>query len=235
MFQSSINGCKSWRTVMIASCGSGHVVRSHSRNTKIFTPFRDTKTDAIYRYNAIEPCVSRLNAGQVPLAIIRFVISIIIDSIDRMNFRWSQSHVSKKGIKTVAPLVAYRDAASAISIIFGIVRIVATKLHLRPRLIFRRPSHSVFGWDTIFTDLFGGRLLGKTTTTERAFPDVCSGNDGVVSTIATAIPHRVSVARIWRHLGDYCQAAKFLSLQVKFHAVSPFQQIEYSTCWGKNQ
>jgi hypothetical protein len=68
--------------------------------------------------------ITNLFSGGCPSAIGRFVISVIVDPIDRMLFRWWFAHIGKKGFKTAAPSVAHLDSTASVSmekISFGVI------------------------------------------------------------------------------------------------------------------
>src|SRR5262245_50620868 len=58
--------------------------------------------------------VFQLNIACTPTAVFRGVVTIIINSIDRMKWRWSQTHVSGKSSEVVSPAIANFDASATI-------------------------------------------------------------------------------------------------------------------------
>lgn len=89
-------------------------------------------------YWSIPACIVKLLCVCSPFTILRKISKIIIDSFNRMVFRWARSDISIKARKTIFPLLANVDSSSSISRI----RLVCTScFHLLPSFIFRSSGH----------------------------------------------------------------------------------------------
>ena len=73
-----------------------------------------------------------------PATVTGRVWSFVVDAVECKAERLL-AHVRKKVLKTVAPTVAYRDAASAPVPVFFNIGVIATRKHIRPRSIGRSP------------------------------------------------------------------------------------------------
>lgn len=89
--------------------------------------------------------ISRLLLLCRPSAIVRCVVTAVVDAIQRMQSTWASSHVRKETRKIVVPFRAYLYAPSAVARVIVGVFIVAAVFHLAPRLIFRSLGKTVGG------------------------------------------------------------------------------------------
>jgi hypothetical protein len=88
------------------------------------------------------PFVPSLLAACRPTHIARFVVTIVIDPIDRIVWRWALTDISEKGRKVVSPFVADGYAPTPIAEKLLRVRVVATLFDTKPDAIQRmdRPN-----------------------------------------------------------------------------------------------
>ena len=71
-----------------------------------------------------------------PPTVLRFVVAVIVNSVNRIVETWLLSHVSQKVCKRLQPSLANCDASSTIAVIVRGARIVATSLHFLPSVVF---------------------------------------------------------------------------------------------------
>lgn len=69
-----------------------------------------------------------------PLAILRRIRAIVIDAFDSQSFR-RQTHIVKKGFKTITPAVAHNDTSSAVIGIRRIILVVTSAYQMSPSVI----------------------------------------------------------------------------------------------------
>lgn len=86
--------------------------------------------------------IIRLLFGSCPTTIFWFIISIIIDAINAMNFGRLQSHICDKVCKIMPPFANFYPPTS-IAIIFIILGVVAPAAQKTPRIIFWYMTQSV--------------------------------------------------------------------------------------------
>ena len=79
--------------------------------------------------------VSSLFRWRGPAAVIRAVVGIYVNAVNRVGASWRDSHISKEGLKFV-PLLANLDSASTIVWVILAAGIVAALHHVRPGLVF---------------------------------------------------------------------------------------------------
>lgn len=70
-----------------------------------------------------------------PAAVLRRVMAVIVDAIDRVRRGGLAAHISEEGVERVQPLVTDRDASASISREFRVPGVQASLLHRRPTLI----------------------------------------------------------------------------------------------------
>lgn len=111
----SLNACHS------AKCGQANCIRSRQWN-------RSIAASIFLLFGLVNPA-----------AIIRFVSSVIVDSIDRVIY-WHWTYVSKKIKKVFFPPIANRDAAFTVIFIRVVVWICAASKYFAPAFVFRAES-----------------------------------------------------------------------------------------------
>jgi hypothetical protein len=79
-----------------------------------------------------------------PVTIVRRIATIVVDSINRVVFARTASHIGKKGSKIISPTCAYFYTSAAVMYKSLGVRIAASRLHGQPNIIFALPVESVF-------------------------------------------------------------------------------------------
>lgn len=110
---------------------------------KNFRPFAQRFLLSFIKKLLNTPPIISLFKGCSPFAIIRSVISIVVDSFNRKSLFISLPHVFEKSLK-IHPLIT--NLYSTFSIIFkrSIRFIKTSSLHVRPGFINRGVNHSVF-------------------------------------------------------------------------------------------
>lgn len=98
--------------------------------------------NAIDANPSIGALIAFLRGAWNPTAVFWRIWTGVVDPIKGEAF-WSRSHVSKEGIKTIAPTFANDNAASAIVSIIPAFRIMTSTLHIDPTAIRRRSVHAV--------------------------------------------------------------------------------------------
>jgi len=190
--------------------------------SKILAPFGSAAFNAVDLNYHVSSGITHLLRNCSPAAVFFAVIAVHVDSINRMLRRWFLTHVSKKVLKTVSPMIAYNDTSTSISWIPRIVRVIASKLHLGPSLVFRRSRHAMFGRDAVLSNLRGGGFFGQASATECRPADVRGGSDCFVAAVALTPPH--SIVGSWNFYAfNYQKAAESLVLNLS-HVSSPNAQ-----------
>ena len=90
--------------------------------------------------------VVSLFLARCPSAIGRFVISVIVDSVNRMLSRGPESHIGMEVFEGIKPALTDCDSSSAVDAIAMIVQPRASVDHIGPDTVFRRFTHLVCGF-----------------------------------------------------------------------------------------
>ena len=114
----------------------------HARYSGTFRPFRDTHARAAKLKNYICSCVSRLLFLCCPSAVAGFIVTVVVDAINRQFARWPFSHIGQEVLKLTPP-IAHANAPSAIVLVCPIGAAIADVKHSTPRVPSRRKRHSV--------------------------------------------------------------------------------------------
>lgn len=124
-----------------------------------------------------------------PSAVTRFVVSSVVDSVNRVTNRWSRTNVLQESRERLTPCITHRNSTASVVAIGGITWIVTALFHALPcvPLVGLVPPScgSVFSV-SVASDV----NPEASTTTAVAYSDVTriAVNDG--STIALAAPNR---------------------------------------------
>lgn len=76
--------------------------------------------------------------ASAPLAVIRSISSIVVNSVNRMLRAWLRSHVFQEVEERLLPPFANSNSSSTISVIASGIWIAASRLHHLPRLVLGR-------------------------------------------------------------------------------------------------
>lgn len=135
--------------------------QSFSRNTNDAAPFRYGMRHTVHRQMMIAPRIIHLFALSRPTAIIRFIVTVVVDAIKRMLFGGTFAHILKKVFKRLHPSVTNQDASAPVVRVDGFCGIVAPLFHFAPNIMGARVRLAVFV-------LFGGHyFFAQTSTTAR--------------------------------------------------------------------
>ena len=83
------------------------------------------------------PLVSVLPRHGRPTNVAGFVVTVVVDPIDRQIGCWPPSHVGKKCLVGVAPTVAHPNAAPPVVMKSRMIRVAATRNHAAPHAVLR--------------------------------------------------------------------------------------------------
>jgi len=209
-------GLNRWKLRWLAVAGACHFKWLPAGNIKLYAPISETHSSAIYSDPPIGGGISGLSFCSRPSTIGWFVISIIINTINRISLGWSAAHICNKILKTFQPALTYLNASSAIARIFGIMRISAPLFHTRPNTPFWPRTHAVKigAFKSILTEHGGSAFALKATAARFALSKICGGGDSQSATITAAFPHGISGAG-YRHTTQNNQSSEPKSLNIK--------------------
>ncbi len=143
-------------------------VKSDAAN---FPPFCKTQRHSIIRDHSIAAGVSILLRCRRPAAVFRAVISVVVNSVETMAWRWARSHVLKKCLERQPPF-ANDNPSPAITIESWVMSIVASLKHSGPHAILWRVVQAV-------------RLVGAPITRSAGAVSQISSSDGLLHAAST--------------------------------------------------
>ena len=136
---------------------------------------------SIMRQQNVAPLISSLFATRCPSAISGFVISIIVDAVNRMLEARSWTHIGYEILERIFPSGTHSDSTAAVSGEVERIRIKAPSLHQAPNAVFRSfrstmCALAVCGYPSVFAaartclaffqmidvDIFGITTIAKT-------------------------------------------------------------------------
>lgn len=100
-------------------------------------PLGERQPFAVVLNDSVSARVATLFAACRPSAVLRFVRSIVVDTINRMRRGRTRAHVTEEGGEIV-PLGADRDAPAAVACVVGRVRVGAAVPHQCPDAVLGR-------------------------------------------------------------------------------------------------
>lgn len=144
-----------------------------------------------------------------PSTVGRFVIAIVVDAINGMNFRWLWPHIGQKSTEVVLPSFANMNAASTIVLKLRMASIETSRFDVSPRAVSCRVATSM-------TMLESSRRRGFTRETAATsgvpFQEVHADHNGHVAAIAATSPCPVvTMKACWR---NHRESFKALARQI---------------------
>jgi len=108
------------------------VIEGVTRDVQYFSPLSNVQCLVVESYKMVVAFIIRLFFARGPLAICRFVIAVIIHSLQSHSGGWRLSHVAQQISYGTLPVVANFNSTTTISFISVMFRIVATSDHSIP-------------------------------------------------------------------------------------------------------
>lgn len=112
------------------------ITQGLSVNPVIFRPGGQRFCLAVERQQQVVPAVAILLLSGGPATIPRLIITIVVDSVNRMFRRWAWTNVGQELGKRMPPAITYRDAASSIVPVGPIGHIETSPEHAPPNIVF---------------------------------------------------------------------------------------------------
>lgn len=165
----------------------------------------------------IRPLVVVLFLASCQTAIIWRIITGIVNTVDAMLIRWTQSHVSHKVLETM-PLLANSDSSSAIIGISVIRCFVASTVNMEPCVVFRRLGESV-----CLASCSSGIDRKTTTTFGFAVFEIDAEDNACVAAFATTIPRNSVV--LFAGVGKNRPATEDLASEVLKSRIGRYHQV----------
>ena len=144
------------------------------------SPLRNCQRPSLPGEQSIIDTILRLFFSRGPSAIRWFVMTMRIDSFNRMFRTWFCSHIRQEVLKRMFPSFADGNPSSAIPFKMGRMFVKTSIFHGDPRFVFRGPNSS----------MFRNRINMKTATgTMTARFQILSKGNRCLAAIAQAFPY----------------------------------------------
>jgi hypothetical protein len=143
----------------------------------------------------------RLLAARCPPAVTRLVVSVRVDAVESQIGRRLAPHVTQKGGKAMAPLIADADASAAVIVETCVAAIFAARDHSSPRPVFGR---SCFAVRNVLPRRGGGSQAPARS--RPPITQIAARGDGLSAAVAATRPPSVARRRARRAAGDHEQA-----------------------------
>ncbi len=111
-------------------------------NADFIGPFRNGERDPIMRNTLIGASIVLLDFFRGPTAVAWFIVSIIVNSIERA-IQWARPHIFVK-VPEVVPPLADLDSTASVSVPIMVVSMVASANHCVPQGVLARLSAHIF-------------------------------------------------------------------------------------------
>jgi len=150
-----------------------------------------------------------------PSTICRFVIAVIVDSINAVTRARLFTHVFQECLKAITPSVAHRYASSSVILIRNAILGIASLLHACPAIVF---ASSRADRVPVSQESARGKFLSKAAATSSlsVFEPRC-WRDNCASAVANTTPCRLTALRKAKLL-DNGEPTKTLSNKIRFVA-----------------
>jgi hypothetical protein len=191
-FNSFFFGGKPRRSSVAAT---SHFDNARSLYVHDFAPLGDWKSHPIYFNHLGYAAITHLFDGGCPITIGGFIISIIINPVERMAIRRSLSHVRKETGKVIQPSLTNRYSPFSISRIFFVFRIITALFHSDPSIVLRRMTHGVRSAIMGFSEQICGCLFGEASAAKCCFSYVSGCCRSRFAAIANTSPK--GIASTW--------------------------------------
>ena len=172
---------------------AAHIVECLSINPKARSPVSDAKGFATYRDMPSSGPIAGLSFNRGPMAVGRLIVTIVVNSVNRVKRGWLTPHVRQKGLEIVNPAVTNLDTAPAISRVFRIGGVEAAPLERSPSLKFKAGALAVkvCALQAICLKSTLAGLGLQASAAKLCLTKVCTGAYGQLAAITATFPHGI--------------------------------------------
>ena len=201
----------------LGEASSDPIVEGRPRRPGLIEPVTECFRLLAYRHNPCVAIIAVLFLRCSPAAVVRFVVAVVVSTVQRMRWRWSTSYSCKELLVRGAPALAHADASGAVVLVVGMVLVMTAGLGLGPGSIFggflsvRSFAMAKVDGAAVFDATIApvaAAAFGLAALQERG------SDDDVCSAITRAVPARALIGG-WGSLGDE-QSPESLAFQVQF-------------------
>ena len=130
----SLQGWRFQRCLFGPALRDSHV-ECFSTAPEVLQPFCQRSSGSLDGNTSVDTRVAILFVTRRPSHIARLVVAIVVDTIKRMFWRRLLADVGEKRFVRIIPPITHSDASCSIASVVGGERVIATALHLSPRVV----------------------------------------------------------------------------------------------------
>ena len=119
---------------------------------KLFSPFVDVLGSSVKVQKGALATIADLRLGRGPAAILRAVVAIVVNAVNRIALIRSRPHILVESRKVALPSFADLNPSAAVLRIPVIIGVIAPPLDVAPVIVFRGETQPVSG--SILSGLF---------------------------------------------------------------------------------
>lgn len=180
---------------------------------KLPTPLSNGSSDAIHSEIGVCALVRHLLLNSRPSAVTRFIVSVIIDSINRVTRSRAFSHVCQEHSK-ILPLFAYGYASRSVDFMLWVFGVLASLLHPSPAVICFRGNCAMASSGNSMLEVSSGCFFVSGTSARRGYSakNRTLSNIFCFSAVANTVPVLFAVSPCY--LRNNRPTTKFLTSKV---------------------
>lgn len=177
-------------------------------NSCSFRPFGQGEIESVMCVPFGNTTVSDLSGPRGPAHVGRFVIAVVVNSIQRHLRVWANTNVRVERFKRITPAVTHDDPASTVVLKCGIVRVCCALLNSCPNVVFRRMAKSMR------CHVFAHGSLSRFRVQTTARPGISTPQVGAVSKMRGTTITDASPFSLIRVVRKCAQSAKALICEI---------------------
>lgn len=111
------------------------------RNAEFTCPRTNVQRFSVVRYPTVLSHIRTLLHWRGPAAVARFVVPVIVNTVNSCLWKRFRSHVGIKSRERLSPLVANYNSSSSVVVIIGVVFVVTASFHFLPSPVLSASDH----------------------------------------------------------------------------------------------
>lgn len=203
------------RSDRFSSAGTIKFGQSPFWNAQLYAPICQIKANTTNFDIDICACVFALNFYCGPNTVFRAIVAIVINALDRIATGRFFAHIGIKIFKRVLPPFTNLNSSTAVRMVFVVVRVITSALHVAPRFVFKALAQIMSKGVAIHPKQIGGSFTGEAPTAFRRFCKVGGRDNRPTAAVASACPHRIFVPWAYRSAAQYHETAESFTFQVQ--------------------
>lgn len=119
------------------------IVQTLHRSACILCPRGKALCLPLKRNKHSTPRISHLLFLCSPSTILRRIGAVVVYAVNGVSRSWGIAHICVKILKRITPAFTHNDAATAVVVVTGVIRVIAPRLYAFPRSVRLRPGSPV--------------------------------------------------------------------------------------------